>query len=233
MEVDADVLSFLRHQPHLRMLELPNWFGGSDDVTKHHLTSPQTFLPDLVELSVPPTVIMGLVPGRTIHSVDVRVSSKEDVVDWRSMMEELAKSATPIYDLSLATLSSFPLSVLDAVECIPSLQSLYLRVYSPPDSTQDIFQWGLWEPYLARLPFLESIKVEIDCRFMEPSSTARFVIPTGECMQRWANSLPELCSIYVGLYAGDTLTCWERSLDPRPSPHMTIEGMEPDLALTT
>jgi len=207
MQCDSEAIEFLEHQTELRLVELPRWSAQS--VLDAGSLSPDS-LPGLAELSVPPEAALRVIPGRPVRSVDIRVTPGEGVRDWDLMTRALSESARPVDDLAIATLDTFSPNILRALIHIPTLRTLYLRVYSPADSSLDIFQWGIWAPYLSLLPQLETIKVEIDCRYMEPSANARFAIPTAKSVHRWSQTCPHLAAVYVGLYAGDALVIWER-----------------------
>ncbi|KAF9514954.1 hypothetical protein BS47DRAFT_1342553, partial [Hydnum rufescens UP504] len=129
-------------------------------------------------------------------------------------IQALAMSQCSIDDLAIATLTSFPLSILGSMKYLPYLRTLYIRVYGPEPTTTDIFQWSSWRPHLTHLPRLETIKVEIDCRYMQPKTRVRFVIPTQSCIQEWGRICPGLSAVDVGLYAGDSLLWWERKKSP-------------------
>jgi len=221
MSMDG-VFNFLATQSQLRLLELPNWNSIPDSVV-----IPQSFVPGLSELSVPVKTATRLVTGRPVRSVDLRIAEGQQNVeiDWNLTMQALATSQSSLDDLAIATLASFPLSILSSTAYHPHIRSLYFRVYAPEISTTDVFQWGSWRPFLSHLPHLETIKVEIDCRYMRPRSQVRFVIPTPSCIREWRRMCSNLTSVYIGLYAGDALLRWEQSADSLDLP-TSSEGAE-------
>jgi len=202
-------LGFLAQQSELRLVELPNWNTVPDALDVSQFISPK-----LCELSVPMRTAVHLVPGRPVRSVDLRITPGQEEADWSQAMQALAMSQCSVDDLAIATLTSFPLSILSSMKYLPYLRTLYIRVYGPEPTTTDIFQWSSWRPHLTHLPRLETIKVEIDCRYMQAKTRVRFVIPTHSCIQEWSRICPGLSAVDVGLYAGDSLLWWERKEEP-------------------
>jgi hypothetical protein len=123
-------LDFLAQQSELRLVELPNWNTIPDA-----LDVSQFIFPKLCELSVPMRTAVHLVPGRPVRSVDLRIAAGQEEADWSQAMQALAMSQCSVDDLAIATLTSFPLSILSSMKYLPYLRTLYIRVYGPEPTT--------------------------------------------------------------------------------------------------
>lgn len=219
MRIDDTTVQFLHSQPNLQLVELPRW-------TDADVIPPRSLLPSLGELSCPPEAVVHLAPGRPIRSLDLRVTRPRTDIDWTEIFQSLALTTDIIDDLSIATLDDFSSSILRCIaQNLPSLRSLYIRVaawdtivrttqvlfeHLADCVPQDVFKWTKWAKYLAHLPFIEEIKVEIDCQNLHPDHPGSFAVPSLSSVMSWSETCTYLTNVYVGLYLGDALISWER-----------------------
>ena len=159
MEMDAESLAFLHSQSQLRLVELPRWqivdfssrshshtdlpissgpksirYSNRRTVPRSRpssLFSDETFLPNLSELSAPPQAVQALVPGRPVRSVDIRLNRGDRVENWDALVRALSQSTCPMDDLAIATLNELSFEMLESLRWLPSLMTLYVRVYAP------------------------------------------------------------------------------------------------------